>query len=109
MSYGVENFEYKPKNFLAGDFPTVPEDGVAAEKIIEFSPLTKNSDGKIALVTADTINKVIGLSAVAAEEGDPIVYYMTGEFFANAINLPQGVTMDKLKEELRKISIFLRD
>ncbi|MDO4301776.1 MAG: hypothetical protein Q4D26_10345 [Clostridia bacterium] len=109
MSYEVEKHEYTPKNFLAGDFPTVPEDGVAGAAIDEFTPIAKNDEGKIIPITADTIDSVIGISVEAAEINDPIVYYMTGEFFANAINLPEGVTIDKLKDALRKVSIFLKD
>lgn len=109
MSYEIENHEYKPKNFLAGDFPTVPESGTAGADIAEFTPVTKDADGNITPITSTNVDDVIGISVEAAAAGDPVVYYMTGEFFANSINLPEGVTIDVLKDALRKVSIFLKD
>lgn len=109
MSYKIENFEHKPKNFLAGDFPTVPESDIAGADIEEFTPVAKDTEGNIIPLTADTIDDVIGISVEGAITGDPVVYYMTGEFFASAINLPEGVTIDVLKDALRKVSIFLKD
>lgn len=113
--YGVERREYKPKNFFAGDFPIVPESGTAAVNIPEYTPVTINSDGKITPVaaqagdTAATIADVVGITAEVAEKDGPVVYYQTGEFFAEAINLPSGVTLAELKPALRKLSIFLKD
>ena len=36
--YAVEKRETAPKNFFAGDFPTVPETGVAGAEIKEYAP-----------------------------------------------------------------------
>lgn len=113
--YGIERRECKPKNFFAGDFPIVPESGTAAVDIPEYTPVTTDGDGKITPVaakagdTAATIDAVIGITADAAEKDGPVVYYQTGEFFAEAINLPSGVTLAELKPALRKLSIFLKD
>ena len=38
----------------------------------------------------------------------PVTYYMTGEFFADALALESGADLAKIKEALRKVSIFLR-
>lgn len=43
-----------------------------------------------------------------AESGEPVVYFITGEFFADALNMPAGVEADDIKDGLRKLSIFLR-
>lgn len=104
----VETRSTKPKNFFAGDFPTVPESGTAAEALAEFAPIAKNESGEVINITADTVANVTGITAEAAEAGEPVVYYMTGEFFADALNLPDGVTVDAIKENLRKLSIFLK-
>lgn len=37
--YAVEKRETAPKNFFAGDFPTVPETGVAGAEIKEYAPV----------------------------------------------------------------------
>lgn len=109
--YNVEKRKYEPKNFFAGDFPTLSETGVAGAALEECMPVTKNADGKIVPVEAPTTGKeidVIGIAAATATEDDPAVYYMTGEFFAEALVLPDGVEIEALKDAFRKISIFLR-
>ena len=85
--YAVEKRETAPKNFFAGDFPTVPETGVAGAEIKEYA---------------------IGISAAAAGKGEPVTYYLTGEFFADALNLEASADLAKIKEALRKVSIFLK-
>lgn len=109
--YKIETRKHEPKNFFAGDFPTLTESGTAGESLEEYTPVTKNTDGSIIAVSAPAEGKemvVIGITAAAAEKDEPVVYYMTGEFFADALNLPTGVTIEAVKDALRKISIFLR-
>lgn len=106
--YAVETRSTEPKNFFAGDFPTLPETGTAGEKLAEHTPVTVNEAGEIVAVAAETTGDVVGVTAEAAEKGEPVVYYMTGEFFADALNLPEGVAIKDIKDSLRKLSIFLR-
>lgn len=105
----IETRNYSPENFFAGDFPTVPETGVAASDIEKHTPITKNDTGLIVPVTAENIDKLVGISADAAKADEPVVYYMTGEYFTTAINVPEGIEEEALKEACRKNSIFLRD
>ena len=109
--YEIDTRKHEPKNFFAGDFPTLPETGVAGAKLEECMPVAKDADGKIVPVAAAEKGKemaVVGIAAAAAEEDEPAVYYMTGEFFAEALVLPDGVEIEALKDAFRKISIFLR-
>ena len=106
--YEIQTRTCEAKNFFAGDFPTLPESGTAGEKLAEHTPVAKDKDGNIVAVTAETVTAVVGITAEAAEAEAPVVYYMTGEFFGEALNLPDGVTVEDIKEPLRKISIFLR-
>ena len=106
--YAVETRSTEPKNFFAGDFPTLPETGTAGEKLAEHTPVTVNEAREIVAVAAETTGDVVGVTAEAAEKGEPVVYYMTGEFFADALNLPEGVAIEDIKDSLRKLSIFLR-
>ena len=106
--YEIETRKHEPKNFFAGDFPTLPESGTAGAAVAEYMPIAKNADGKIVPVTSDTIADVIGISAAEAAADEPVVYYMTGEFFADGLTMPEGVTSEVVKDALRKISIFLR-
>ncbi len=116
--YAVETRSAEPKNFFAGDFPTLTETGVAGEKLAEHMPVTVNETGEVVAVAAasgsgesavaETTGKVMGITVESAEKGDPVVYYMTGEFSADALNLPDGVEIGDIKDGLRKLSIFLR-
>lgn len=106
--YEIETRTCEAKNFFAGDFPTLTESGMAGGALAEHMPVAKDADGKIVAVTADTVANVVGITAAAAAAEEPAVYYMTGEFFQEALNLPDGVTVENIKEPLRKISIFLR-
>jgi hypothetical protein len=105
--YAVETRDYTPKTVFAGEFPTLPETGTAAVAIPEWTPIVSTETG-LAVADATTVANIIGISAAAAAAGDPVVYYMTGEFFADAINVPAGLTIATIKPVLRKISIFLR-
>lgn len=109
--YEIETRKHEPKNFFAGDFPTLPETGVAGAVIEECMPVAKDDTGKIVPAAAPAEGKeleVVGIAAAAAEADEPAVYYMTGEFFAEALVLPAGVEIEALKDAFRKISIFLR-
>lgn len=105
---GKEKLEsYSPKMVHAGDFPVVTDSGTVAsgETIHELMPITLGADGKIKAVTADTVADVYGLAAENAEEGEEVVYYLTGEFFGSAIEVPVGKTAADFKAPFRKIGI----
>ena len=108
--YAVEKREITPKNFFAGDFPTVPETGTANAAIKEYAPVMIDTvnDNKIIPVAKGSEASAIGIAATAAGNGEPVTYYMTGEFFADALALESGADLAKIKEALRKVSIFLR-
>ena len=40
--YAVETRSTEPKNFFAGDFPTLPETGTAGEKLAEHTPVSNH-------------------------------------------------------------------
>lgn len=114
MMFEVETRKYEPKNVFAGDFPTLTESGVAGADIKAYMPVAKNAEGKIiplkkATEEATVENDVIGISAAAAANGEPVVFYLTGEFFANALNMPEGLELKDVRDALRKISVFVRD
>ena len=112
--YEIESRKCEPKNFFAGDFPTLTENGTAGADIKEYMPVAKNTEGKIVPLKkteaeASPEMDVVGISAAAAANDEPVVYYLTGEFYADALNLPDQVELKTVKDQLRKISIFLRD
>ena len=73
----------------------------------KYAPVAQTEDG-IEEVTAATLDKLVGIAADAPDDGGNVVYYMTGDFNAEAVVLPEGVTLDALKPACRKLSIFLK-
>ena len=97
-------------NFKAGPFPIATDYGekAAGATIRARAPVSKDAGGKLSETTAATVNDVVGISA-AEPSGNEVVFYLTGEFFTQALVLPNGVTAGALKPALRKLSIFLRE
>lgn len=102
---------YTPKMTFAGGYPVVTDSGTVADgnTILEFMPVTLGTDGKLAAVTADTIADVYGLAAQEAKAGEEAVIYLTGQFFGDALALPEGTTPADFKAPFRKLGIFLVD
>lgn len=96
-------------NFYAGSFPIATDTGKVetGATIRAHAPIVMGENG-ITEATAETVEGVIGISA-AESSGDEVVYYLTGEFFAQALHLQSGVTTEALRPHLRKLSIFLRE
>jgi len=107
--YGIEERTYTPENFFRGFFPAVPEHGTVKDgaTVRKYAPVAETADG-IEEVTAATLDKLVGIAADVPDDGGNVVYYMTGDFNAAAVVLPEGVTLDALKPACRKLSIFLK-
>ena len=101
--YEIKTGEYTPDNFFRGFFPAVPEHAT----VRKYAPVAETADG-IEEVTAETLDKLAGIAADVPDVEGNVVYYMTGDFNAEAIVLPDGVTLDALKPACRKLSIFLK-
>ncbi|RPF48253.1 hypothetical protein EDD70_1068 [Hydrogenoanaerobacterium saccharovorans] len=99
---------HTPDNFFAGTFPIVTDVGIIkpGADIKKHAPLSKGENG-IEEAAADTLDKLVGIAADVPSEGE-VVYYLTGEYFANALVLPKGVTLEALKPALRQLEIFLK-
>ena len=54
------------------------------------------------------IVKDVGEVAADDSTDGGVVYYLTGEFFADGLTLPTGVTAAALKPVFRKLGIFLK-
>lgn len=106
--YEISTAEHTPVNLMAGNFPVVTECGPVKEgaTVRKYAPVSLTADG---ITEADTasLDTLCGIAADDPTEGG-VVYFMTGEFFADALTLPDGVTADALKPAFRKLGIFLR-
>ena len=97
--YEIQKDQSVPVKFFAGEYPVVTAvKAVAAGKSVKQYEPVKLTDNGIEPVVA----------ATAAEATEEIVVYLTGEFFADAITLPEGVTADTLAKAFRNIGIFLK-
>ena len=106
MANLIERREYTPKRFYAGEFPVVTETGTAGGAIALYD-LVMSSDTRIVKATKAGIANVEGIAVSAAAEGEPVVYILTGEVFADSVGL-DGITVDEAKAACRKLSIFLK-
>ena len=100
--YEINRDQTSPVNFFAGDFPVVTEAG----DVKSGATVIKTADG-ISEATADGLADLHGIAADDSTDGG-VVCYLTGEFFADALTLPDGVTADTLKPAFRKLGIFLK-
>lgn len=118
MANLVEKRSYTPQQFYAGEFPVVTETGTAGAKIKQYDMIMAAEDEtgtETAAITAATlvpataagIANVVGIAVTAAEKDEPVVYIMTGEVFADAVNIG-NIDADVAKAALRKLSIFLK-
>ena len=100
---------YTPKMTLAGDFPIVTDSDTMkeGESAKEFEVLCKTADGMTA-VTEDNIGNIYGVAAANSDEDGNVIVYLTGEFFADTLIYPKGISAADLKAALRKLNIFMK-
>lgn len=107
MASLIERRSYEPKKFYAGEFPVVTETGTAGGAIA-LHDLVMSSESGIVKATTAGIANVVGIAvSEAAAADDPVVYIMTGEVFADSVNL-NGIEAAAAKAACRKLSIFLK-
>ncbi|MBD5117616.1 MAG: hypothetical protein HDT37_00585 [Clostridiales bacterium] len=106
--YEIKRDELTRKNVLAGDFPIVKDVGEVkdGETVRQYAPVIQTADG-ISEATADGLGDLYGVAAADSTDGG-VVVYLTGEFFADGLTLPDGVTVEALKPAFRKLNIFLK-
>lgn len=119
--YSISTAELKAENFLAGNYPIVTDVGTIKKNAIirKCAPLVQSEDGieefTAAMLpttgenaSAGSLDKIIG---IAADEpsGEEVTVYLTGEFFAEGLTLPEGVTAADLKPAFRKLGIFVKE
>lgn len=113
--YEITNTEFTPENFIAGDFPMKTDFGPikSGATIRKYAPLVQGANGieEITAAMLPTEGALDTLIGIAADEpsGGEVVYYLTGEFFGEALILQDGVTADILKPAFRKLGIFLKE
>lgn len=126
--YTINSDSTSPVNFFAGEFPivTAVKKVATGKSVKKYEPVKLSANGLEPVVavaasekdatnvvpakTADenTTANIYGIAADAAAAGEEAVVYLTGEFFADAIELPASVTVATLAKAFRGIGIFLK-
>lgn len=120
MDLSVQKFSTKPGYFEAGTGPVAKAVKVAAVDIPAHAPVVLNSDGKLALISvtkggtdaaptyAVTATGIYGLApdSIRKDEEGPV--WLTGEYFADSLVLPEGAKPADVETPLRNIGIFLK-
>lgn len=106
--YEIKRDELTRKNVFAGDFPVAKEVGEVAEgeTVRQYAPVIKTAGG-FKEATAAGLDELYGIAADDSTDGG-VVCMLTGEFFADGLTLPDGVTVEALKPAFRKLGIFLK-
>lgn len=111
MDLAVKTFNAESEYFIADvriGITTAVKEAAAAIKAHE--PVTI-VDGKISPVAAADLadlSKIYGITDGEVASGEDAVVYLTGEFFADALNFEDGVTAADVEVALRNIGIFLK-
>ena len=108
MDLAVKTYRYDPHHFEAGVGPVAKAVKEAAADIPAHAPVALDGDGKLTLLTADNKASVYGLvpDSIRADEEGPV--WLTGEYFADSLVLPEGMTAADVETALRNIGIFLK-
>lgn len=116
--FEVKKDQTSPRNVFAGEFPIVKEVADVAEgtTVRKFAPVAlvegkaveaEAASGSGDSAKAGNLDSLYGIAADDSTDGG-VVCYLTGEFFADGLTLPEGVTADALKAPFRKLGIYLK-
>ena len=109
MDLGIKTFTHQAQYFEAGPHPISKAVKTAEADIPARAPVVLDSSGKLALVTAGSAAAgLYGIAPEAIESGREGVVYLSGEFFADSLTLPEGVTSADVEVPLRNLGIFLK-
>ena len=111
MDLGIKTFQTKPEYFEAGTHPIAKAVKTAAEEIPAHAPVVLNADGKLALLKegdSAATSGLYGITPDSSKKGEDGPVYLTGEFFADSLALPEGVAAESIDVALRGIGIFLK-
>lgn len=108
MDLAKKTFSTEPEYFIAGTTTPIQTAAKTASVALEaHEPVKLDTDGKLAKVTADDTS-LYGITADSAEADAECPVYLTGEFFADGLVLPDGVTAASIEVALRNVGIFLK-
>lgn len=108
MDLAKKTYSTTPDYFIAGTTVGIVTAAKEADGAVAAHNLVLLDGGKVkslAAVDGTHALNVTGLYGIAAEDA---VVYLTGEFFADGLALPDGVAAADIEVALRNIGIFLK-
>lgn len=114
MDLAKKTYSTTPDYFIAGTTVGIVTTAKEADGAVAAHNLVLLDGGKVkplAAVDGTHALNVTGLYGIAAEDaasGEDAVVYLTGEFFADGLALPDGVAAADIEAALRSIGIFLK-
>ena len=114
MDLAKKTYSTTPDYFIAGTTVGIVTAAKEASAAIAAHNLVLMDGDKVkplAAVDGSNALNVTGLYGIAAEDaasGEDAVVYLTGEFFAEGLALPDGVAAADIEVALRNIGIFLK-
>lgn len=110
MSMDLERktFQCEPEYLIAGTTIRITTAVKEAGADLEAHTPVVLADGKVSALPSAEATGIYGITANSAKSGEDAVIYLTGEFFADALVLPENLTADSIEVPLRNIGIFLK-
>jgi len=103
------NITFTQKVAGIGDLPTLSTSATDTATISTTTPYVAGADPEPTKTAAEnTAAGLYGIAADDAEAGDEVVVYLTGEYFASAIDWPENVTKEMLRPYFRSLGVFLK-
>ncbi len=112
MSLAREDYSLNPDYLIAGEnVPIETAVKTATEAIVAGAPVVIGENGVSNVTgTAESVTTtgLYGIAAESAAANGTVVIYLTGEFFADALQCGENVTAAALEVPFRNIGIFLK-
>ena len=106
MDLARKTFSCEPEYFIAGTNIRIATAVKEAGADLSAHTPVLLAEGKVTPVAEAA--KLTGLYAEAAKSGEDAIIYLSGEFFADALVLPAGMTAADVEVPLRNLGIYLK-
>ena len=106
MDLARKTFSCEPEYFIAGTNIRIATAVKEAGADLSAHTPVLLAEGKVTPVAEAA--KLTGVTAEAAKSGEDAIIYLSGEFFADALVLPAGMTAADVEVPLRNLGIYLK-
>ena len=106
MDLARKTFSCEPEYFIAGTNIRIATAVKEAGADLSAHTPVLLAEGKVTPVAEAA--KLTGLYGVTAKSGEDAIIYLSGEFFADALVLPAGMTAADVEVPLRNLGIYLK-